>query len=157
MSPSPTGDSPPSATNPSAPRQFPLSGREAFTVEVPSATLTAITNGAGMAGIKSPSDLKSQRNNTSFSRDGILGAAHKARTMSQQNAIDISANGSTGSASKSGDDIDNLNPLKRRNTDVGVDYPRRRATIAVRHSVLPGVTKLTALTVRSVPFEKVTV
>lgn len=31
------------------------------------------------------------------------------------------------------------NPLKRRNTDAGVDYPRRRATIAVSHFHLLGV------------------
>ena len=29
-------------------------------------------------------------------------------------------------------DDDSSNPLKRRATDNGVDYPRRRATIAVR-------------------------
>ena len=33
-------------------------------------------------------------------------------------------------------DDDGINPLKRRNTDAGVDYPRRRATIAVRRDPL---------------------
>ena len=33
---------------------------------------------------------------------------------------------------------DALNPLKRRNLDTGIDYPRRRATIAVRHEGMSG-------------------
>lgn len=101
-----------------------MNARDNFTIEVPNATLSVIQN--GFAGhLKSPSDLKSQRT-SSFSREGILGVGQKARNPSQSTADSIH-NGMSKAPSDEGS-----NPLKRRNTDVGVDYPRRRATIAVR-------------------------
>jgi hypothetical protein len=103
-------------------RQFSLSGRENFTIEVPNSSLSGISNGSGST-LKSPSDLKSQTA-SSFARDGILGAAQKGRNMAQVN--EALANGANHTPSDEGS-----NPLKRRNTDAGVDYPRRRATIAV--------------------------
>ena len=141
MSPSSTGDSPPlpSGTNG---RQFPLSARENFTIEMPS-SLAPMPNGNSI--LKSPSDLKAQRT-SSFSRDGILGAAQKARHLSQSS--EALSNG----ALKDHSD-DNSNPLKRRNTDAGVDYPRRRATIAVCHSCTCIGARLDAdlFTVRGLP------
>ncbi|KAL6862710.1 hypothetical protein ACO1O0_002947 [Amphichorda felina] len=122
MSPSSTGDSPPSATGTtSSGRHFPIPSRDNFTIEVPNATLTAVPNGSTL-GLKSPGDLKPQRA-PSFTRESILGAAQKARNAAQ--ASESAANGMILTSSDDGS-----NPLKRRNTDVGVDYPRRRATIA---------------------------
>lgn len=123
MSPSSTGDSPPSVAG-SVARHFPLPARDNFTIEVPNATLTAIPNGTAVNHLKSPSDLKSQRT-ASFSQNGILGATQKNRNLSQSTADSVH-NGMSKAPSDEGS-----NPLKRRNTDVGVDYPRRRATIAV--------------------------
>ncbi|KEY74187.1 hypothetical protein S7711_00347 [Stachybotrys chartarum IBT 7711] len=122
MSPSSTGDSPLSATGTST-RQFPVPSRDSFSIDVTSSTLTTIPNGA--AGIRSPTHLKSQRT-PSFSRDAIMGSAPKPRHLSQSSDSIQNGNPST---TKAGSDEDS-NPLKRRNTDVGVDYPRRRATIA---------------------------
>ncbi|KFA63518.1 hypothetical protein S40285_00264 [Stachybotrys chlorohalonatus IBT 40285] len=122
MSPSSTGDSPLSATGTST-RQFPVPSRDSFSIDVTSSTLTTIPNGA--AGIRSPTHLKSQRT-PSFSRDAIMGSASKPRHLSQSSDSIQNGNPST---TKAGSDEDS-NPLKRRNTDVGVDYPRRRATIA---------------------------
>jgi len=49
---------------------------------------------------------------------------------------------------------DGINPLKRRSTDAGVDYPRRRATIAVRSIPQNMVILLTwSNSVRSVDLE----
>jgi len=79
-------------------------------------------NGTAVNHLKSPSDLKSQRT-ASFSQNGILGASQKTRNPSQSN--ESVHNGISKAPSDEGS-----NPLKRRNTDVGVDYPRRRATIA---------------------------
>lgn len=123
MSPSPTGDSPPTALNHST-RPFPIPSRKSFHVDVPGASL--ISNGASL-GLKSPSDLAPQRA-ASFSRDGMLGATGAGRPVgsSQAALTDSLLNGLAKSSSDEGS-----NPLKRRNTDVGVDYPRRRATIAV--------------------------
>ncbi|CAG9997565.1 unnamed protein product [Clonostachys byssicola] len=122
MSPSPTGDSPPTALNHST-RPFPIPSRKSFHVDVPGASLTS--NGASL-GLKSPSDLAPQRA-ASFTRDGILGATGAGRPIgsSQVALTDSLLNGLAKSSSDEGS-----NPLKRRNTDVGVDYPRRRATIA---------------------------
>ncbi|KAL2208787.1 hypothetical protein CC79DRAFT_1341339 [Sarocladium strictum] len=117
MSPSSTGDSPPLPSGTTV-RQFPLPARENFTIEMPS-SLAPMPNGNSI--LKSPSDLKIQRT-SSFSRDSMLGAAQKARHLSQ------SSEALNGSLKDNSDD--NSNPLKRRNTDAGVDYPRRRATIA---------------------------
>lgn len=99
-----------------------MSGRDNFTIEMPHATLTAIPNGSS-ATLKSPSDLKSHRT-ASFSREGMLGNAQKARHPSQSIGDGL-PNGIKDQSDEGS------NPLKRRNTDVGVDYPRRRATIAV--------------------------
>lgn len=130
MSPSSTGDSPHSgvgtvgATS-QLTRPYPLPNRD-FSIEIPSPQLTA-TNGNVL---KSPTSLKSART-PSFSREGILGSAQKARNLSQssENRPDAMSNGMKVQV---GSDDDGINPLKRRATDAGVDYPRRRATIAVR-------------------------
>lgn len=135
MSPSSNGDSPHSvtatmttATSANVVRQFPLPNRD-FSVEIPSPQLTAGPNGANV--LKSPNSLKAAAaaRNTNFSREGILGSAQKARNLSQSsdNRPDTMSNGIPKSTSE-----ESINPLKRRNTDATVDYPRRRATIAVR-------------------------
>lgn len=109
-----------------------MQSRDSFHIEVPSPSLTAVN---GTHGLKSPSALKAQRT-PSFSRDGILGAAQKARNMSQSS--DNRADGANGMTKTPSDE--GSNPLKRRNTDAGgVDYPRRRATIAVRLGLIPGL------------------
>lgn len=126
MSPSSTGDSPQAAAA-IAVRPFLMQSRDSFHIEVPSPSLTAVTNGTHS--LKSPSALKAQRT-PSFGRDGFMGAAQKARNMSQSSdhRLETVGNGMAKTPSDEGS-----NPLKRRNTDVGgVDYPRRRATIAVR-------------------------
>ena len=110
--------------------------RDQFSIELPSPRLNA-SNGNGS--LKTPNSLASpsDRRAQSFSRDGILGSAQKARNMSQSSAErngltngNSNGNGSNSNGKDSGDD--GINPLKRRNTDAGNDYPRRRATIAVR-------------------------
>ncbi|QSZ31045.1 hypothetical protein DSL72_000606 [Monilinia vaccinii-corymbosi] len=97
--------------------------------------------------LKSPASLKSPngRRIATFSRDGILGSAQKARNLSQssgdrecitngpQNRRNQNQNGhgnENGNQNQNGNSDDGINPLKRRNTDAGLDYPRRRATIA---------------------------
>ena len=124
MSPSSTGDSPLSAGAASnSGRPFPLPSRENFSIEVPSPQLNPATNGSSL---KSPTSVKAQRT-ASFSREGILGSAQKARNLSQTSEIRTEqVNGMQKAPSDEG-----INPLKRRNTDATVDYPRRRATIAV--------------------------
>lgn len=110
-------------------RQFPLPNRD-FTIEIPSPQLVASSNGVHL--LKSPTSLKSART-PSFSREGILGSAQKARNLSQSsdNRPGDVSNGLQKAPSDEGS-----NPLKRRNTDAGVDYPRRRATIAVGFHLL---------------------
>jgi hypothetical protein len=133
MSPSSTGDSPVSASGTSA-RQFPVPSRDTFSIDLSASTLGGV-NGAvngianGSAGVRSPTNLKSQRT-PSFSREGIMSAVQK-RHLSQSS--DSIPNGNP--TGKTGSDEDS-NPLKRRNTDAGVDYPRRRATIAVSRLLL---------------------
>jgi hypothetical protein len=125
MSPSSNGDSPHSLGGVSnSGRPFPLPSRENFTIEVPSPQLHSIANGSNL---KSPSSAKTAR--TSFSREGILGSAQKARNLSQssEQRPDQVMNGMQKGTSSD----EAINPLKRRNTDATVDYPRRRATIAV--------------------------
>ncbi|KAK4039117.1 hypothetical protein C8A01DRAFT_36951 [Parachaetomium inaequale] len=136
MSPSSNGDSPLSATatmttsaSATMVRQYPLPNRD-FTVEIPSPQLAAGSNGANL--LKSPNSLKAAAaaaaaRTPSFSREGILGSAQKARNLSQSsdNRPDTILNGIPKSTSE-----ESINPLKRRNTDAAVDYPRRRATIA---------------------------
>jgi hypothetical protein len=131
MSPSSNGDSPLSvgtmtgAASANVVRQFPLPNRD-FTIEIPSPQLAASSN--GVHSLKSPTSLKSART-PSFSREGILGSAQKARNLSQssENRPEHVSNGHQTVHSDEG----SINPLKRRNTDATVDYPRRRATIAV--------------------------
>ncbi|KAJ9160966.1 hypothetical protein NKR19_g2801 [Coniochaeta hoffmannii] len=130
MSPASTGDSPHSGaggmTATSQPTvRYPLQSREGFSIEIPSPQVNA-TNGGNT--LKSPTSLKSARA-ASFSREGILGSAQKARNLSQSsdNRPETLANGmQNGQQSDDG----GINPLKRRNTSAEVDYPRRRATIA---------------------------
>lgn len=128
MSPSSTGDSPMSVgAASSSGRPFPLPSRDTFSIDVSSPQLSAIN---GSSSVKSPTGIKPQRN-PSFSREGILGSAQKARNLSQQSEQHGSG---TNGLQKSPSDEGSINPLKRRNTDATVDYPRRRATIAVGFS-----------------------
>lgn len=118
-------------------RTFSMS-RDKFSIEVPSPRLhlntNGLNNGNGNGNLNSPNPLKSPnaRRMANFSREGILGSAQKARNLSQSSGDRESiANGlRNGNSNKAGSD-DGINPLKRRSTDAGVDYPRRRATIAV--------------------------
>jgi hypothetical protein len=113
-------------------RHFSIS-RDKFAVDLPSPRLQLITNGNGVNGngnLNSPNPLKSPnaRRVQSFSREGILGSAQKARNLSQSSGDRESMTNGLQNRPTSDDGI---NPLKRRSTDAGVDYPRRRATIAV--------------------------
>ncbi|KAI9645342.1 hypothetical protein NHQ30_006078 [Ciborinia camelliae] len=117
-------------------RHFSMS-RDKFDITIPSPQLSLVTNGD----LISPTSLKSPngRRVASFSREGILGSAQKARNLSQSSADRESiTNGLQNRQSQNqdqnrngnGNSDDGINPLKRRNTDAGIDYPRRRATIA---------------------------
>ncbi|KFX92161.1 hypothetical protein O988_07389 [Pseudogymnoascus sp. VKM F-3808] len=100
--------------------------RDNFAIDLPpSPHLSATSNGV----IKSPNALKSptDRRGLSFSREGILGSAQKARNLSQSSG---DRDSTTNGMQNRKDSDDGINPLKRRNTDAGSDYPRRRATIA---------------------------
>ncbi|CAI4216880.1 unnamed protein product [Parascedosporium putredinis] len=105
-----------------------MSPSDSFTIDVPAGALSSVTNGA-VNSIKSPTAIKTQRA-ASFSREGILGAAQKARNLSQPN--DTRSDSLLGGNHKGqqSDDGSSSNPLKRRNPDSTPDYPRRRATIA---------------------------
>jgi len=76
-----------------------------------------------------------------FGREGgILGSAQKARNLSQSSGDrEQIVNGIHGrhpaSSVQTNGSEDGGNPLKRRSTDAGIDYPRRRATIAVSHQI----------------------
>lgn len=111
--------------------QFSFS-RHKFTIDIPSPHLIAVTNGSG--NLNSPNTLKSPNAHrvADFSREGILGSAQKARNLSQSSADRESMTSGNQNVQNSDDGI---NPLKRRSTDAGIDYPRRRATIAVGNSV----------------------
>ncbi|KAI6376154.1 hypothetical protein MCOR25_002792 [Pyricularia grisea] len=131
MSPSSTGESPPTILNGhSAPavsnnRAFPLPSRDTFNIDIPPSQLNTSNPSSAL---KSPATVKSQRT-PSFSRDSILGSALKAGNSQR---ADFSGDGRLGDPNglqKVSSD-EGSNPLKRRNTDAGVDYPRRRATIA---------------------------
>lgn len=105
--------------------------RDKFSIDIPSSHLQLVTNGAvngnSNGNLNSPNPLKSPTNRRmqSFSREGILGSTQKARNLSQSSGDRESMiNGP-----KQNSD-DGINPLKRRSTDAGIDYPRRRATIA---------------------------
>lgn len=131
MSPSSTGGSPrlaaaTSNTTSSTARPFPVpSSRGNFSIDMPTPGRTTTTNGS--SGLKSPTTVKSQRQ-ASFSRERILGSVQKARDTSQSSENRPESISSL--MQQKDDSEESLNPLKRRNTDVGVDYPRRRATIA---------------------------
>ncbi|KAJ4020567.1 hypothetical protein NW766_002055 [Fusarium irregulare] len=77
--------------------------------------------------LKSPVSYKNQRT-PSFSREAMLSTSQKARHLSQSSDNTRPDNMSNGAQKVSSDE--GSNPLKRRNTETGVDYPRRRATIA---------------------------
>ncbi len=132
-----------SPTSEAAGRQYSMSSRDAFSIELPSPHLS-LTNGnnnnGGGASLKSPNhtSLKSpnDRRALSFSREGILGSAQRARNLSQSSGDRESA---TAGLQNKKDSDDGINPLKRRSTDAGSDYPRRRATIAVRISMFWGL------------------
>jgi hypothetical protein len=131
MSSSSPEGSPSSATG-GGRQQFPMS-RDKFQIDLPENHLTLITNGNGQVNgnLNSPNPLKSPnaRRVASFSREGILGSAQKARNLSQSSGDRESMINGIQNIQNSDDGI---NPLKRRSTDAGIDYPRRRATIAVR-------------------------
>ncbi|RGP77568.1 hypothetical protein FLONG3_4353 [Fusarium longipes] len=122
MSPSSTGDSVHSISINSA-RPFTVPARDSFSLELPISSLATMSADTSL---KSPVSYKNQRT-PSFSRDAILGTSQKARHLSQSsdNRPDNISNGAQKVSSDEGS-----NPLKRRNTETGVDYPRRRATIA---------------------------
>lgn len=119
-----------SPTSESTGRQFSMSSRDTFTLELPSPHLN-VSNGGPL---KSPGSHKASSNGRalSFSREGILGSAQKARNLSQSSGDRESASAALQNRK---DSDDGINPLKRRSTDAGTDYPRRRATIAVCISV----------------------
>lgn len=102
------------------------SSTDTFSIELPPPHLHINSNGI----LKSPNSLKSpsDRRALSFSREGILGSAQKARNLSQSSGDRESA---VSGLQNRKDSDDGINPLKRRSTDAGSDYPRRRATIAV--------------------------
>ena len=148
MSSSPEG-SPTSATG--SGRTFSMS-RDKFTVEIQSPRLQLITNGNGPVNgngttngthLNSPLKSPGARRVASFSREGILGSAQKARNLSQSSGDrEQIANGlhrhnnTNGNSNANNASDDGINPLKRRSTDAGIDYPRRRATIAVGFATL---------------------
>ncbi|KAK8090587.1 C6 finger domain-containing protein [Apiospora phragmitis] len=126
LSPSSTGDSPHSIGGASSTgRPYPLPSRDSFSIEVPSPQLKPV-NGSTL---KSPTSAKVQKT-SGFSREGILGSAQKARNLSQSSEVRSDPYTTVNGMSKGSSDEGTINPLKRRNTDATVDYPRRRATIA---------------------------
>ncbi|KAK8105736.1 hypothetical protein PG999_009095 [Apiospora kogelbergensis] len=126
LSPSSAGDSPHSIGGASSTsRPYPLPTRDSFSIEVPSPQLNPINGSA----LKSPTSAKIQKT-TGFSREGILGSAQKARNLSQSSEARPEPYTTVNGMSKGSSDEGTINPLKRRNTDATVDYPRRRATIA---------------------------
>jgi hypothetical protein len=99
-----------------------------FSVDTSSPHLTLATNGNGH--LNSPSSLKSPngRRVAQFSREGILGSAQKTRNLSRTSP---DRELMTNVVQNRQNSDDGTNPLKRRSTDAAIDYPRRRATIAV--------------------------
>ena len=160
MSSSPEGS--PTSASAGSGRTFSMS-RDKFSIDLASPRLQLVTNGTTINGtngnrlnspsIKSPAGA---RRMASFSRDGILGSAQKARNLSQSSGdreqivsglhgrhqTNGSANGNgnsngngNGNSNNNNTSDDGINPLKRRSTDAGIDYPRRRATIAVSEAI----------------------
>jgi hypothetical protein len=116
--------------------------RDKFAVDIPTPRLQLLTNGNGHVNgnvngngnrLNSPLKSPNARRVASFSREGILGSAQKARNLSQSSGDRESM--TNGIQNKQNSD-DGINPLKRRSTDAGIDYPRRRATIAVSRYIL---------------------
>lgn len=101
---------------------------EKFAIELPSPLHSNSANDPlASPPLKSPSGRRAQ----TFGRDGVLGSARKARNLSQSSADRDSVAGLPNGQNSD----DGHNPLKRRSVDAGMDYPRRRATIAVRDRV----------------------
>ncbi|KAH8681526.1 hypothetical protein BX600DRAFT_375253 [Xylariales sp. PMI_506] len=126
MSPSSTGDSPLSlGSGSNSSKAFPISTRDNFNIELPSPQLNTTINGSTL---KSPSATKTARAAAGFSREGILGSSASQKGLMTQSTEARSDQTANGNHKNSGDE--STNPLKRRNTDATVDYPRRRATIA---------------------------
>jgi hypothetical protein len=131
--------------------------RDKFMIDIPQSNLTLTTNGninGGNGTLNSPNPLKSPnaRRVASFSREGILGSAQKARNLSQSSGDRESMTNGAQNQNRQNSD-DGINPLKRRSTDATIDYPRRRATIAVSISQLDPLLLLTAPSARYVARE----
>ena len=100
----------------------PISARRKFSISIPPRTANEIMSGGGL---KTPThSIKTQSPNGSYTSDGILSKSGRQRQLSMssadaENAMDLS-----------NDDEIEGNPRKRGSSDT-VDYPRRRATIAV--------------------------
>ena len=139
-------------------RTFSMS-RDKFTIDIPSPRLQLQTNGNGHINgngtLNSPNPLKSPnaRRVQNFSREGILGSAQKARNLSQSSGDRESMTNGLNQNRQPSDD--GINPLKRRSTDAGIDYPRRRATIAVRFLPCQLCRLLTFVAVRDMSFSQV--
>lgn len=113
--------SPISATNMS---QFNLTS-DKFSIELPSPLHSnPASDPLASPPLKSPTGRRAQ----AFGKDGVLGSARKTRNLSQSSADRDSIAGLPNGHNSD----DGHNPLKRRSADAGMDYPRRRATIAVR-------------------------
>ncbi|KAH7189497.1 uncharacterized protein B0J16DRAFT_116214 [Fusarium flagelliforme] len=126
MSPSSTGESVHSISINSA-RPFTVPARDTFSLELPISSMSSLATMSADTSLKSPVSYKNQRT-PSFSREAMLSTSQKARHLSQSSDNTRLDNMSNGAQKVSSDE--GSNPLKRRNTETGVDYPRRRATIA---------------------------
>ena len=134
-----TNSSPETSPNSAAAggRLFSMSSDQ-FSMDIPSPRLKVLTDGQGneILNVNENSSLKSptvRRLANNFSRQGVLGSAHKERNLSQSSGDrEFMTNGDQSQNGHASDE--GINPLKRRNTDAGIDYPRRRATIAVGRS-----------------------
>jgi len=147
-----------SPTTSTSGRTFSIS-RDKFTVDIPSPRLQLATNGNGAVNgngtLSSPNPLKSPNNRRmqNFSREGILGSAQKARNLSQSSGDRESMTNGLQSTRQASDD--GINPLKRRSTDAGIDYPRRRATIAVSKTIPIGLSPPDKVVVRDLSVSQV--
>lgn len=128
-----------SPTSASGGRHFSISTDGKFTMDVPSPRLQVNTNGGLASPNLNPIKSPTARRMTGFSREGIIGSAQKARNLSQSSGDRESMTNGNGNRQLSDDGI---NPLKRRSTDAGIDYPRRRATIAVSRSTSRSIRRL---------------
>jgi hypothetical protein len=100
-----------------------------FSIDLPSPSLTASSQGT----MKTPSMLSPpEKRSLTFARDGILGAQKVrklSRTSSDRDVMQYRKAPSNNK--KSSDSDDGFSSLKRKTPESGIDYPRRRATIAV--------------------------